>query len=366
MTPERAVRQNKQFYEWWSALRAARYRKCLFSDECTREVINAHSVSKSVLKSIADDGHVASPDMSFPKDDAGLPKPYISMIREGINNASTGNFACHYHDAYFRNAIDQTPIHADDPYVQDLLLYRAVLRELWLLLATYPMHYQMERKAPRITNLLPPWAHPIRRIESLFYLKRCLGESLGYGRTIGPTTPVKHMVRKVKTDHPILACSYAYGGTAINFELDRAVGELTPTGAVQRRGGVEPHICWGFTVIPESSEHTVLMSWLDGSGAETYFTHFKNVAGRELEAAASAELIQFCERWFLRPRVWEAYNEEKQRAILTAYDNVAELMSGRYRWSDRGKLPWCEYAGVPNRHQLNLFRYDPSIFKSRP
>lgn len=319
-----------------------------------------------MLKSIAENGHVTSPALRFPTDDAGLPRPDFQMVPEGINNASTGTFACLYHDNLFREAIDQTPIKADDPYVQDLLLYRAVLRELWLLLATNPMLSQMEREAPHITNSVPPWGHQTRRIESLLYLRRCLGKSLGLDRSIGTTTPVKHMVRKVRTDYQTLACSYAYGGTTVNIEIDFAKGELTPTGVPARRSGVEPHICWGFTVIPETGEHTVLMSWLEGSMAEDYFAHFRNLAGRELEAAVSAELIVFCERWFLSPKVWEAYNEEKQRAILTAYDNVQELMSGKYRWSDRGKRPWYEYAGVPNRHQLNLFRYDPNVFKKSP
>ena len=363
---KRDIRQNERFYKRWSALREPRYRKCLFSDECKREVINAHSVSKSVLKSMADNGHVKSPEMTFSNDGAGIPKPEILMVAEGINQASTGTFSCHYHDDHFREAIDQTPTKVNDPYVQDLLLYRAVLRELWLLLATNPMSSQMERDAPHITNSIPPWAQHIRRIESLLYLRRCLGESLGFDRSIGTTTPVKHMVRKVRTDYQILACSYAYGGTTVNVEVDLAKSEVTPTGVPTRHGGFEPHICWGFTVIPQTGEHTVLISWLEGSNAEDFFAHFRNLAGKELEAAVSAELLLFCERWFLSPKVWEAYNEEKQRAILTAYGNFPELMSGKFRWSDRGKRPWYEYAGVPNRHQLNLFRYDPSIFKNRP
>ena len=314
-----------------------------------------------MLKSIANDGHVTSPDLGFPKDDAGNPRPDLAMAFVGVNQASTGTFACHYHDDLFRDAIDQTPIHVNDPRVQDLLLYRAVLRELWLLLAVHPTHSQMEQEVPRLRGHLPPWADIIRRIESLLYLRRCLSKSLGFDRTFGPTTPVKHMVRKVKTDYPILACSYAYGGTAVNVELDSVNGGLTPARTAQRRGGVEPHICWGFTVIPETGEHTVLMSWLEGSNAEAFFAHFKNAAGRELEAAVSSELILFCERWFLKPKVWCAYNEDKQQAILNAFNNLPHLMSGKYRWSDRGKQPWYEYADVPNRHQLNLFRYDHTV-----
>ena len=364
MTKEQTARRNRQFFEYLGAVRAPRYRQCLFSDDCKREVINAHSIAKSVLKSIADDGHVRSPKMTFPKSGTGIPKPDIQMVSEGINQASTGTFACHYHDDLFREAIDQTPIQVGDPHVQNLLLYRAVLRELWWLLATLPVFNKQEHNAPLISHLISPSNHPRTRIESLIYLKKCLGKSMGFERTDEATPPVRHMVRGVKTNHPIPACSYAYGGSTVG--LDGVTGEPMTRSELQEIGIREPYECWGFTVIPERKEHTVLLSWLEGSNAEAFFTHFNNIAGKELEAAVSAELILFCERWLLSPKVWNGYNEDKRRAILDAFDNGPKLLSGGYRWIDRGKQPWHEFAGVPNRHQLNLFRYDPIIFTSRP
>ena len=73
----------------------------------------------------------------------------------------------------------------------------------------------------------------------------------------------------------------------------------------------------------------------------------------------SAELILFCENWFLDPKVWAAYGTKKQEAMLTAYDNISELLSHRYSWVDKDdKTTWYEYLNISNRHQLNLFRYD--------
>ena len=61
-------------------------------------------------------------------------------------------------------------------------------------------------------------------------------------------------------------------------------------------------------------------------------------------------------------RMVERRIRAKREAILIAYDNFSELLSGKYRWRDRGEQPWHVYADVPNRHQLNMFRYNPSSF----
>ena len=179
MTPEHVARFNKQFHEFHEGLRRVSYRKCLFTEDCNREVINAHSVSAAVLRTIADDGHVISPNSGLVNDD-GLLKPNLSMVREGVNRASRGTFACHHHDALFE-AIDQTPININDPKVQQLLLYRAVLRELWFLLAARTIQTQLD---PMTSHLYHPGNHPMKRIESLYYLKRCLSKSSGSNKPL--------------------------------------------------------------------------------------------------------------------------------------------------------------------------------------
>ena len=118
-------------------------------------------------------------------------------------------------------------------------------------------------------------------------------------------------------------------------------------------------------MIPREAEHVVVASWLKGSQAANYFQHFKEVDGRELEAAVSAELIGFCESWFLRPRVWESYNKRKKDAIVRAYRNSERLAAGGYRWIERGKKKWYEFMNIHNRHQINLFRYDKSALGDR-
>ena len=165
------------------------------------------------------------------------------------------------------------------------------------------------------------------------------------------------MVRGIRSDSPILATSSASGGSVL--ARDNRTGEFLSPDVIRAQMGIEPYSCWGLTIIPQEYEHTVLISWLEGSQSEKYFEHLRTTQGKELEAAVSAELILFSENWFLSPRVWAAYGAKKQEAILSAFNNLREMQSGQYSWLDKGdKTPWYEYLKIPNRHQLNLFRYN--------
>lgn len=77
----------------------------------------------------------------------------------------------------------------------------------------------------------------------------------------------------------------------------------------------------------------------------------------------SAELIVFCENWYINPKIWRSFSRTRQAAIIDAYDNVDELVAGRYGWLDRqDETPWFEYLNLGNRRQINLFRYNRAIF----
>ena len=271
---------------------------------------------------------------------------------EGVRTASIGNFSCRKHDDIFQ-PIDTTDIDFNDSRIRDLLWFRAVLREAWLLHKIRPHQQPIER-------FLPPSIRIANRLRSLSDCIQWLRTSL-----MSPTieSPADHIVRRVKSEYPILATSYAYGGSTVAY--DGETGMEIPTEVTRAVTGREPRECWGFTVIPREAEHVVVASWLKGSQAANYFQHFKEVDGRELEAAVSAELIGFCESWFLRPRVWESYNKRKKDAIVRAYRNSERLAAGGYRWIERGKKKWYEFMNIHNRHQINLFRYDKSVLEDR-
>lgn len=187
---EQSSQRKKRLYDSFNRLRRMDYRKCLFSDECTQEVINAHSVSYAVLQNIQEGGHVITPDIRYSNDRDGMPRPQITFVPVGISkDASTGTFVCHDHDDVFK-PIDNVPMDVEDPYIRDLLLYRAVLREIWLLLAKYEDFVRIHDQMPFPTT---PSHLPRIRLESLMYLRGCLSQSLGIGDSIGETIPVEHL-----------------------------------------------------------------------------------------------------------------------------------------------------------------------------
>ena len=346
--------QHERLNEMMALLNCDGPRRCLYSTRCTAEVINAHSISRAILGTIQDDGQVIRPGAHREKDDEGSPSLQLSFDSVGISNASTGYFICQQHDRIF-SKIDTTPMDFDNPGICDLLLYRAVLREIWRLMVLGPLTAKIDQVVP---GAQLPSVHPNTRLRTLLYIQEVLMPSIASGGATRDDSSVVHMVRQIKSEQPILASSSASGGSIL--ALNQA-GKKIPDRYLGSHLGIEPYGCWGLTIIPQETEHVVLVSWLQGSQAERYFNHIREVQGRELEAAISAELILFSENWFLRPAIWEGYGQKKQEAIVVAYNNFEQMLSGGYNWLDKPtNTPWYEYLEVPNRHQINLFSYNPS------
>ena len=293
--------------------------------------------------------------MKYEQDINGRSHPQLGFNNVGIRQASIGTFACQTHEEAFKK-IDTSPMDFEDSEILDLLLYRAVLREIWLLLKVRQFTEWVDETAP---DIYKPSIHPDTRLESLLYFRECIRPVLAATHPIQQQPRVRHIVRRVKSDSPVLATSSASGGSIL--ARNDLTGELLSPQEIRAKMGMEPYSCWGLTIIPQEDEHMVLISWLEGSQAEKYFQHLRTTQGKELEAAVSAELILFSETWFLNPKVWTAYGARKQEAILAAFSNIPEMLSGQYNWLDKSeRTPWYEYLKIPNRHQLNLFRYNRS------
>ena len=150
----------------------------------------------------------------------------------------------------------------------------------------------------------------------------------------------------------------------MDIAIDQYSGQALSIRETRNFLRIEPNTTWSFTIIPRERDHVLAITHLKNSSAQKFFEHFLTLSGKELEAAISAELIFFDENWFLNPNVWESYGTKKQDAILEAYDNFTELLSGKYNWMDKkDNAQWHEYLGISNRQQLNLFRYDASSFR---
>ena len=328
-------RQNKELHYGLDLIHKGVHKECLFESHCMEPTISAHSVSRTILNSIQLEGQVIAPNTRNSKDESGRSQIDLRFMVQAVSRASTGTFACQGHDRLF-DLIDHTPMDFDDPRVLNLLYYRAILREAWLLQKIRLGMLYAESKGPLPTPLS---LHPDTRLKALLDSIARIRPHLD-----DRDCPLTHIVRRVKSARPILAASCA-GASAVFLN------------------GFSQPVSWTFSVLPQDREHVAVASFLKDSIAESYFKHFRKADGRELQAVISAELIYFGENWFLHPKVWEAYGETKRTAITQAYNNVEELILGNYTWWDRDeKTPWHKYMNVANRHQLNLFRYDKSVF----
>ena len=348
---------NRRVHEGLNLFRRGKFKTCLFGDECTEPVVQAHSVSRAVLADLEENGHVIRPMIRTGYDKVGRSYPDLGFQLEGINRASTGTFVCRTHDGAFTE-IDTIPIDFDNPRVCDLLFFRAILKDAWQLLRTQIATMWFERDRPW-PGPLP--THPNTRLRALLNAMELIRPSLDSAYEDAVARPAVHLVRRMRTEHPIVAASCAGGGSALAF--DQETGREIDPKVVHSIMGKDPNSCWSFTVIPQVTEHVMVASWLRNSIAENYFQHFNEVQGEELQAAVSAELIIFCENWYLNPKIWRSFSRAKQAAIIDAYNNFAELQTGRYIWSDReDKAPWFKYLNLSNRHQINFFRYNKVIF----
>ena len=326
---ERINERNKAIHEQLALLHKGEYRNCLYEQGCAGRVVNAHAVSQAILSTIQDKSHLKNPQLIYEQDEQGRSHPHVEFKNVGIRQASIGTFACQSHEVAFKK-IDIIPMDFEDPEILNLLLYRAVLREIWLLSRIRPSIDWVDERAPHVHR---PTIHPDTRLKSLLYFREYIRPILKTSDPPAGKNRVQHMVRRIKSDSPILATSSASGGSVLAYDHNKE--EVLSAEDVRTRMGIEPYSCWGLTIIPQEKEHMVLASWLDGSQAQFYFQHLRSAQGRELEEAVSAELILFSENWFLSPKVWSAYGAKKQEAILTAFANFSEMLSGQYSWLDK-------------------------------
>ena len=325
-------------------------KRCLFSPGCAGKPIKSHTVPRNILRTIQVEHHVTRLTGRTSTDHDGAPSLSVKAQNIGINKASTGPFVCKRHEDLFAQI--ETP-HADihDNRILDLMMYRATLLELWQQLrVTEPLSRYVHPS-------IPPPLRPSHKLRATTDLTDRLGPRFSpEGCDSQPAIDIKHLVRTIKTTKPIVAVAQA--NSSADIAMNKATGNIVPLDQTRRLTDREPNCSWSLTVIPKTDNHTVIVSYVASSEAETFFQHIATANGAELEAAVSAEIILFSENWYLNPSVWDAYGEKRQKAILSAYDNFEQLITGKYYYRDKHQSqPWYEFFGLPNRHQINLFRF---------
>ena len=205
---------------------------------------------------------------------------------------------------------------------------------------------------------LPPEMVPEVRIRAISDLAVRLKDRIeNTGEELqGDFTQTKHVIRTIKTELPFLAASSA--GSSSDVAWDENTGRVLSLDDSRRVTGREPNISWTIKVIPREREHTVIVSYLQGSNVENHLSHTQGANGTDLEEATSAELLKFCENWFIHPAVRRRLGKKRQEAIQETFDNFEQLIEGGYNLREKRKnMKWYEFLGITNRHQINLFHY---------
>ena len=325
-------------------------RRCLFSPCCQGKPIKSHTVPKNILRAIQVANHVTRLTGRLLTDASGAISQPVKAEPIGIKKASIGPFVCRYHEDLFKE-IERPDANLRDKRILDLMMYRATLLELWKqLTVTEPI-------AKYVPPSMPPHLRPSHRLRAITDLTNRLGQ--GFSPEVAgyqPAIEIKHVVRTIKTRTPIVAAAEAH--SSADLVINQTTGQTIPMEQTQLHTHKEPNCSWSFTVIPGTDSHAVIVSYVANSEAERFFQHIATANGAELEAAVSAEIILFSENWYLNPSVWEAYGQKRQQAILTAYDNLDELITGAYDYDLKPPTqPWYDFLRVPNRRQINLFRF---------
>ena len=352
MLEDKTKQFNAEIYSQLRRLWKFDPKKCLFSKECDEGTIKAHSVPRTILSGMQEHGHVLQPANRISNNESGKATGTPMFQSVGIHEASTGYFVCRRHDDTFRE-IDTPEPDLSNQRILDLLMYRACLKELWIQIKTIDVAKEVGKDIA-----LPPQMLPEVKIRAIFDLASKLKYRIGKTRdtTLGDKTQTKHIVRKIKTELPFLAASSA--GSSSDMVWEEYTGSVLSLDDTQRMTGREPNTSWTITVIPSEQEHAVIVSCLQGSYIENRFSHIQGANGADLEEAISAELLLFCENWFIHPAVWRRFGSRRRESIQETFDNFDQLIEGGYDFRERGKnMKWHEFLGITNRHQINLFRH---------
>ena len=324
-------------------------KRCLFSPCCQGKPIKSHTVPKNILRGIQLENHVIQLTGRLLTDASGEVRQPVKAEKIGINNASTGPFVCRYHEDLFEE-IERPDADVRDSRILDLMMYRATLLELWKqLTVTEPL-------SKYVPPSMPPHIRPSHRLRAITDLTNRLGQ--GFSPEVAgyqPAIKIKHLARTIKTRMPIVGAAQAHGSA--DLVINQTTGQTIPMDQTQTYTHKEPNCSWSLTVIPRADNHAVIVSYVGNSAADKFFQHIATANGAELEAAVSAEIILFSENWYINPSAWDAYGQKRQQAILTAYDNFDELIDGFNYDLKPPTQPWYDFLRLPNRHQINLFRF---------
>ncbi|MDP9474289.1 MAG: hypothetical protein M3R38_01050 [Actinomycetota bacterium] len=285
--------------------------RCLWPGQsnCPAPVIKAHSIQRrGTLESLAEDGHVVMPDLTFKGDDP----PEVRFAEVGLKVASTFTGLCSYHDNKLFEPIDDAPLDFGDREQMFLLAYRSVLKEAHAstraanrVQGTYDKAVRLGLSDPE--EVTPEMLIATDRIAAAYdrYLFKLRYDEAYLNGHFGT---VEHAVLDLDAPVPSLAASTIF--------------------SMRRVGKDEAFVV--LNTFPYNGHHVLVLSYFGehGSFVEPLTSQIKTTFGRGRLKAASRLVVERCENFALRPSLYRSFTQAQRAAILnffllTLYDPAA-------------------------------------------
>lgn len=278
--------------------------------ECSRNVINAHTVSKSSsLKAISKDGHVLKISV---KTKNNIP-PEVIIEEVGINNASTFTGFCSTHDKQLFSSIEDEPFRAI-PLHCFLVTYRGVSKELF-----------SKSYASKVFEMMKT----LDRGKSLYQQMAIQAASSSFGYNNDLTAGDLNYI-KSKLDNMLLSNDYCDLHYAV-FTLDSPppiMGSAIVGPTFDFNGQKAQNISSSPTDIPDyisinsfSSEGKgyIVLSWLS-EHSDTCNKLMKQFLDKKLTAdSLAAFILILIENFYISPAWWLSLDSETQNLIKNLY-----------------------------------------------
>ena len=329
------------------------FQKCMASGIHSGKVVQGHLVPRTWLNAIAETREVFvfapySPDRGLITGDM----PDIP-IKEHVNNALTRYFTCTEHEKVF------FPIDKHNPDLSDLknihlMLYRAILAQLWLEVFLQRAFKRLASESPENAVFQSMVQIQLVDIRGLRHYRsmteRCLEPNTCGRCQGGPCQVIGHHLETIEGESLIAACQFSSGS---RFKL-RTYNVPHPY--------VEKISNWGITVIPTSKGHTFIYHYFlsEQGPIQAEVEYISTLKGKKLETYISAKLLSDCENIAVSSSFWEGLDQRRQQAIRDRFENdLPDVGIGSSDMIERWKQDRMYQTGivsVPNPNQINLFR----------
>ena len=281
--------------------------RCLYPPmTCKEAPIRAHTIQNSkVLDKIVDKGHVVGLVRRINKETG----PILEFKNIGRNEASTFTGLCSTHDQRLFGPIDNNALDPENKEQLFLLVYRAILRELH---ATMDGAVKLQSSYQKRIELgLAPGDRPcpegmlaIERImvsyETNLY-KTMFDESL----IKGTFDCVEHKVIILNDQRPTVAASALFSLDKVRIDDDVVRVALN--------------------IIPASENQTIVVFSFhkrDARLAKNELNYIFNAHDYYQKYEISRALINYCENYYVSPRYFSEWSEEKKDEIKDYYEST--------------------------------------------